>query len=144
MQYLARFAPDGDGFVVTFPDFPEANTGGANEIEALDNAGEALELTVLSYVKEGRTLPQPTALPQRGGGYHLVSVSAYAHAKIALIEAFRASGISRAALAARLGKGETEVRRMLDPLHATKLSSIEQALALLGKRLVLRVVDTAA
>jgi antitoxin HicB len=58
---------------------------------------------------------------------------------MALIAAFRESGMTRVALAARLGKGENEVRRMLDPHHRTKLPAIEDALRVLGKRLVITV-----
>jgi antitoxin HicB len=43
------------------------------------------------------------------------------------------------ALAKELGKGENEIRRMLDPYHATKLPAIEDALRVLGKRLVISV-----
>lgn len=140
MQYLAQLIEDeGTAFVVTFPAFPEANTGGANAEEALQNAQEALDLTVLTYIKDGRRLPPEDQDRSAGHSFHPVAVSAYALAKIALIDAFRASGLSQSAFAKRLGKGETEVRRMLDPYHTTKLGSIEFGLRVLGKRLVVSV-----
>lgn len=143
MQYRANLiADEGAAFVVTFPAFPEANTGGADKAEALENAQEALDLTVLTYVKYGRQLPEDNFI-QSNGEDHRIGVSAYALAKIALIEAFRASGLSQTAFAKRLGKAETEVRRMLDPYHATKLTSIEFGLRILGKRLVLSVEQAA-
>jgi hypothetical protein len=37
------------------------------------------------------------------------------------------------------GRAEGEVRRMLDPRHATKIGRLEEALATLGKRLVVEV-----
>ena len=40
-------------------------------------------------------------------------------------------------LAEELGLGETEIRRMLDPEHATKLDRLNQALQALGRKLVL-------
>ena len=43
----------------------------------------------------------------------------------------------------RLGKDEKEVRRILDPRHATKLASLTQALRVLGKRLVVGVEKAA-
>lgn len=55
------------------------------------------------------------------------------------IEAFTASGTTRVALARQLGKGETEIRRMLDPYHKTKISTLEAGLRVLGKRLVISV-----
>jgi antitoxin HicB len=46
-------------------------------------------------------------------------------------------------LAKRLGVSETVVRRMLDPKHNTKAERIQAALALLGKRIVVRFEDAA-
>lgn len=48
------------GYTVLFKDFPEALTQGRDMYEAMDNAREALALTVDEYVKEGRDLPFPT------------------------------------------------------------------------------------
>ena len=58
-------------------------------------------------------------------------------AKAAFARAFAESGMTRVALAEELGLGETEIRRMLDPEHATKLDRLNQALPALGRRLVL-------
>ena len=138
MHYTAMFSPDGDGFVVTFPAIPEAITGGATEAEALANAADALEVALLTYALDGRALPEDQR--PRGSGRHCrVPVSAAVAAKVAFIDAFRASGMTRVALAAKLGKAESEVRRMLDPYHATKLATIEGGLLALGKRLVVSV-----
>ncbi len=51
----------------------------------------------------------------------------------------RESGISRVELARRLRIDEKEARRMLDPYHATKAERLEQALAIFGKHVELRV-----
>ncbi len=139
MQYLAQFTPDEGGFLVTFQNFPEAITGGATEAEALGNAHDALEIVALTYAQDGQRLPQPEDIRAATASQRPVSISAAVLAKISLIEAFRASGLTQAALASRLGKAETEVRRMLDPFHATKLRSIENGLLALGKRLVITV-----
>jgi antitoxin HicB len=136
MIYAARLEPDGDGFVVSFPDVPEAITGGATEVEAIANAIDALEVALLTYAKDGRTLPKARPLRRGEKG---VAPSAATTAKLAFIEAFHASGLTRVVLADRLGKAEGEVRRMLDPYHATKLPALEAGLAALGKRLVVTV-----
>jgi antitoxin HicB len=47
------------------------------------------------------------------------------------------------ALAKKLGKAETEVRRMLDPYHQTKLPAIEAGLKALGMRLVVSIAEAA-
>jgi antitoxin HicB len=139
--YHALFEVDPDGgFIVTFPDIPEASTAGIDAGEAIANAVDALEVTLLGYLADGRPLPDPA---HRGSHLRAVSVSAATGAKLALIEAFRESGLSKSELARRMGKAETEVRRMLDPFHRTKLPAIEAALLVLGKRLLVRV-DAAA
>ncbi len=138
MRYLAKFEPDGDGILVTFPSVPEAITGGATDAEARENAADALEVALLTYAADGRTLPIPDDRAASGGEAE-VYVSARTAAKLAFIAAFRESGLTRVALAARLGKAEGEVRRMLDPYHATKLGAIEVGLRALGKRIVVTV-----
>lgn len=141
--YLAKFEADGDGLLVTFPDLPEAVTGGANEAEAIANATDALEVTLLTYAGDGRDIPQPTRRVPARGSYKHIPVAATIAAKLAFIEAFRQAGVTRVALAAKLGKAETEVRRMLDPYHRTKLPAIEEGLKALGKRLVVTVEEAA-
>jgi antitoxin HicB len=138
MEYPARFQRDGNGVLVTFPDLPEAVTGGADGGEARTNAADALEVALLTYVADGKELPEASPLPE-GPEYRSIPVSAVTTAKLAFIGAFRASGMTRVALAAKLGKAEGEVRRMLDPYHATKLGSLEAGLLALGKRLVVTI-----
>jgi antitoxin HicB len=51
----------------------------------------------------------------------------------------RASGISKSEFARRIGKDEKEARRILDPKHPTKLTTLTAALRELGQRLVIGV-----
>ena len=60
-------------------------------------------------------------------------------AKAALYEALREERLSNSAFAAAMGVQESEVRRMLDPRHATKIGRLEEALARFRKRLVITV-----
>ena len=60
-------------------------------------------------------------------------------AKLALIEAVREAGLSKSEFARRIGKDEKEARRLLDPKHPTKLSTLVAALRELGQRLVIGV-----
>lgn len=129
--------PDG-GFVVTFADVPEAITAGDTRAEALDNAREALGLALRGILQEGRNLPTPAAsegIP--------VAVDADVAAKLAVVVAFRAAGISKSELARRLGKTEVEGRRILDPDHGTKIGLLQDALRVLGQEIVIRVREAA-
>ena len=124
--------------VVTFPDVPEAVTDGVGEIEALKEAEDALGVALLSYPMRGLPLPKARARTGR-----TVTVAADVAAKLAVLEAFAASGTSKSELARRIGVSENEARRILDPMHATKLPRLAEALAALGRRLVVGVEEAA-
>jgi antitoxin HicB len=72
-----------------------------------------------------------------------VAVAPDVAAKLAVLEAFREAKITKAELARRIGKDEKEVRRILDPRHATKLTALTQTLHALGRRLVIAVEKAA-
>ena len=73
----------------------------------------------------------------RGGSRRVLA------AKAALYEALREERLSNSAFAAAMGIQESEVRRMLDPRHATKIGRLEKALARFKKRLVVTVEEAA-
>ena len=135
--YPAHFEPgDEAGIVVTFRDLPEAITQGDDAADARFMAGEVLGLTLLHYLSINKPLPDASKAKP---GETLVTADAELVAKLAVIEAFRDAGLSKIELAARLGKDEREVRRILDPDHATKMPALVAALAALGRRFVLGV-----
>ncbi|MAF47424.1 MAG: type II toxin-antitoxin system HicB family antitoxin [Rhodospirillales bacterium] len=141
LAYPAKLTEDEDGrFVVSFPDFGWGATDGATRDEALEEAQDCLEEMIAGLLVEGEALPKPS--PARGRS--LVRPGVLIAAKAALNQAFRESGTTRVALAKALGVGEAEVRRMLSPRHKTKITRLEDALAILGKRLELSVADAAA
>jgi antitoxin HicB len=55
----------------------------------------------------------------------------------------RRAGITNSDLAARLGCDEKAVRRLRDVLHASRIGEVERALAALGKRVVMNVMNAA-
>ena len=137
MDFVCHLEPNGDGgFIATFLDVPEALTEGATRAEAIKNAADALEVALLGHMKDGDDIPMPRQRPKGGIAVH---VSAQASAKLAFYSAFRVSGLSQSSLARKIGKDEAEIRRMLDPYHATKLPALEEALHALGQRFVLTV-----
>ena len=136
--YNAFVRPDPDGgYLVTFPDVPEAITFGDDWPDALASGADALGLALRGYLRAGRPLP----VPQADGTP--VAVPADDAMKLALVEAFRQSGMSKTQLAARLGKAETEARRILDPDHPTKLATMQAALTAFGKTVIITVRDAA-
>jgi len=139
-EYAAEFEP-GDKLgviVVTFPDVPEAITEGISKDDATRQASDALGVALLSYPLRG--LPIPKARARTG---NKVSVPADIAAKLAVLDAFTVSGLSKSELARRLKKDEREIRRILDPMHATKLTTLVEVLGVLGKRMVVGIQEAA-
>ena len=138
--YHCDLTPDGDGgLVATFPDVPEAITGGADRTEALAMAGDALVTALAGYVHEKREIPTPGAAAE---GRELVAVPTVAAAKLALYSAMRAQGITKVELARRLGVSEAAVRKLANPDHRSHVSQVEKALRAVGRSI--RVEVTAA
>ncbi len=127
--------PEG-GFVVTFPDVPEAITQGEDEEEALLYAVDALE-TALSFYMNARKLLPAASKPKRG--QRTVRPSALEGAKLGVYQAMTEQGIKKSELARRLGWHMPQVDRLFDLRHASRLDQIEAATRALGRHLEVRV-----
>ena len=143
MEYPARFVHDkqAGGFVVSFPDVPEAITEGDTFEQAMRMAEEALELALTFYTEQSKDLPRPGLLKR---GMRTVKVPALSEAKFILYSSFRAKGINNFELARRLQCSPSQVDRLLDIQHKSKLDQLEAAFAAIGKRLSIQVRDLAA
>lgn len=122
--------------VVSFRDVPEAVSQGDGETDARAMGSDALGVALLGIITMKRPLPVPSKAKP---GEVLISVDADIAAKIAVLEAFGEAGMTQAELAKRLGKDAREVRRILDPDHATKMPALIATLAVLGRRIVIGV-----
>lgn len=140
-DYPAEIERDEDGrHVATFPDFGWGATDGATRDEALAEAGDLLRELIAATMREGRGLPEPSRATKRRP---LVVPPVPIALKAALYEAFRKAGVSQRRLARDLDVAESEVRRMLNPDHATKSATIDRALRRLGKRVSVTVGEAA-
>ncbi|CAK0739106.1 antitoxin HicB [Gammaproteobacteria bacterium] len=126
--------PEG-GFVVTFPDIPEAITQGDDEDEALLYAVEALESALLFYVNDRISLPVPSA----ANGRPTVRPSALECAKLGVYQAMTEQGLRKTDLARRLGWHLPQVDRLFDLNHASRFEQIEAAARALGRHIEVRV-----
>jgi len=143
MDYIfhARFIPEPDGgYLVSFPDVPEAITQGDDRADARASAIDALGVALRGRLADGKKLPEPRA---EGNDLVAIPVDPETALKIAVIEAFAKAGISKTEFARRLGKPANEPYRILDPDHPTKLAALRDALAVLGKEVVVAVRDAA-
>ncbi len=134
--YPCSLTPDheeGEGFVATFPDVPEAITGAKTREEtlALAQEGLAVALGMYVYCREDVPIPRPVA-----AGQLLIPVPPIIAAKLALYTAMRKQGITNVALASRLQLSEDAVRRLTNPRHRSHISQVEQALQAVGRSLI--------
>ncbi|KAF0161495.1 MAG: hypothetical protein FD157_4127 [Rhodocyclaceae bacterium] len=127
--------PEG-GFVVTFPDVPEAITQGEDEDEALLYAVDALETALSFYVDDRKPLPVPSKAKR---GQWTVRPSALECAKLGVYQAMTEQGIKKAELARRLGWHMPQVDRLFDLRHASRLDQIEAAARALGRHVEVSV-----
>ena len=138
MRYPADLtAQEEGGFVVTFPDIPEAITQGEGREDALFHAQDALETALEFYFEALRTVPDPSLI-QPGQGY--VELPASVAAKVLLLNEMIRQRVRPAELARRLKTTPQEVNRLTNLRHATKIDGIAAAMKALGKTLEIRVV----
>ena len=138
--YPYRFEPQQAGVLVQFIDVPEAHSFSPTEAEAGgDNALDCLIAALGGYIRLGLKVPQPG--PARGRP--VVTLPPLVAAKLALHETMRAGRITKTELARRLGLHENAVRRLLDLDHRSHIDQLDRALAALGKRLEVRVLEPA-
>lgn len=136
LSYPARITRDGDGFMVSFPDIPEALTGADSKDQALEMAADALTTAMDFYFEDRRRVPPPSKVKR---GQVLVDLPPSLGAKVLLLNEMIAQGTRPAELARRMQVRPQEVNRLTDLKHPTKIDTIAQALKALGKRLDLSV-----
>jgi len=137
MKFPVTLTPDVDGgFVVTFPDIPEAITQGETREEALKMAQEALETALEFYFEDKRAVPAPSKVKR---GQDAVALPASLAAKVLLLNEMLAQGVRPAELARRLGTTPQVVNRLIDLQHTTRIDGIDAALHVLGKSLEMRL-----
>ena len=141
MQYAypCILASEEDGVSVSFPDIPEALTCGIDRRDALTQAIDALVAALSAYVYAREDIPVPSPVIK---GQELISVPLIVASKLALYSAMRRQGMTKTALARRLGLSEGAVRKLLDPDHRSHIGQVEKALGVLGQSLV--IADQAA
>jgi antitoxin HicB len=138
LRYPVHLEPQEEGgYVVTFPDIPEAITQGEDVEDALFHATHALTSALDFYIEDGLSIPVPS---NPKCGQHLVELPASYAAKVLLLNEMAAQKMRPAELARRLKITRQEVNRLIDRRHTSKIDGIANALKALGKNLEIRVV----
>jgi antitoxin HicB len=138
MRYVYPFDVTGnerneDGFLITFPDVPEAITGGVTRAKALEMAEDCLTVALGGYVDMGWELPTPSSAKE---GQELVAVPPMAAAKLSIYTAMRQQNVTKQFLAQQLGLSDVSVDKLLIPDRHSPWSQVTRALELLGRKLV--------
>lgn len=125
---------EGNEYVVSFPDVKGALTGANDRSEALELAGDALSVMLAGYVKERRVIPVPSPVLD---GQEVVTVDPVTAAKLELYSAMRDQGLTRRALAKRMGLSDTVIGRLVDPDRHSRIDHVLRALRAVGRDLVI-------
>lgn len=137
MRYPVKIKTDGKGWMVSFPDIPEALTSGGTKEEALAMAKDALETALDFYFDDKREVPSPSTARR---GQPVIELSASTSAKVLLLNEMVRQKVRPAELARRLHTTAQEVNRLTNVRHTTRIDGIAAALRALGRHLDMRVV----
>ncbi|HAV1851635.1 type II toxin-antitoxin system HicB family antitoxin [Enterobacter hormaechei] len=125
------------GYVVKFPDVPEALTQADNMQDALNEGLDALVTAFEFYFEDGDRIPSPSKLENYE---HFVELPLSVEAKILMLNTFIDSKITQVELANRMNVKKQEVTRLFDLNHSTKIDTIQKAIAAMGHRLNLSYI----
>jgi antitoxin HicB len=138
LAYPAHLEPaEEGGFIVTFPNIPEAITQGEDETDALVWAQDALETMLESYMDDRQRIPYPSSVD----GRPVVVLPVVAAGKVILHNTLLDAGKTKADLARMLNLAPTLVNRLLSLRYKSRIEQIETELAAFGKRLVVDVIQ---
>jgi antitoxin HicB len=137
-SYPAKFTVDREagGYVISFPNVPEAVTQAESMEEGIDMATDCLEMVLAEYIRLGRPIPAPST-PKRG--QRSIRLSFFVALKVELYNAWLQSGVKKAELARRLRIPRANVDRLFDLKHFSRPEQIEEAFAALGKQVDIQV-----
>jgi antitoxin HicB len=139
ISYRVTLTPDTNGTVlVQSPDFSELVTFGDDEADALSYAVGAFQEAIAARIADREEIPAPS---KGKPGEPRVELPVQTAIKVLLYQQMWKDGVRKAELARRMALHRQEIDRLLDLNHATNLTKIESAFAVLGKKLNVSVVD---
>ncbi|MCV6588720.1 MAG: hypothetical protein OIF57_06785 [Marinobacterium sp.] len=140
IQYPAIVSEGPDGCTASFPDFDWYAVGPVPVANLAASLSQALDGLISDVLASKGALPPPCAEAQPGTVAVPPSGAIAIKAALYLIKADQ--GVKNSELARNIGKSEGVVRQLLSPATPSKIQSVEDALATMGKRLVVSVTDT--
>ena len=135
ITYRCKIEQQDDGkFLVTFPDFEEAFTGGDTYEEAIFNAEEVLTLTLEGRMEENIPIPLPTLSVDENDE---ILIFPSLRVQAALLVKLNRGNHTLADLARSLETSWPSVARLEDPQHWSSLKQLSKAATAMGQKLVL-------
>lgn len=122
-----------EAYVISFRDIRGANSCGWSWEEALEMAQDCLDVALTFYTDDGQDLPAPSPLRD---GEVMISTTPTVAAKLALYNAMKEQGLTAEQLAERLHLDEQAVRKLLNPLYRSHITTVRRALAVVGRELI--------
>lgn len=134
MDYPVTIERDGDTWMASFPDIPEALTNGGSREEALLAAKDALLTAFEFYVEDNLPVPLPSGTTE---GHDVVAVPLSVWSKILLLNAMCESRVDHTELGRRLELPPQEVLHLTDLRHDINIDLLANALRALGRNVEL-------
>ena len=104
-------------------------------------AEDLLATIIGDHIKQGEAIP--VATKRRGARCRQISLSALQSAKVELYQAFISSGMGKTELERRTGIPKSNLDRLFDLRHHSRLDQLEAAFIALNKRIWFEVRDAA-
>ena len=124
------------GFIARFRDVPEAITEAWNLEELKKNARDALISAIDFYIEGRKVFPAGSNVKS---GDLAIELPASVVAKVLLLNTMVQTNVRPIDLARKMKIKPQEVTRLADIRHATKIDTIQAALRVLGKELILEL-----
>ena len=135
-SYPIELTEDTGGYVVTFPDIPEAMTQGDTLDEALEMAQDVLLIAMDFYFEDKRPVPMPSKAAK---GQHTIQLPLSVWAKILVLNELCHQNLQPADVARKMGTRPQDVNHILNLHCTTKIDTIAAALHAVGKELSLSI-----
>lgn len=134
--YNVKLAKDGATVLATCRELPEVASVGDSADEALSSVAEAIELAVQCRINDREVVP---LCSKQYKGCRLVRMPARVMLKAQLHNEMLAQGVRKTELARRLDMHPPQVDRILNVRNTTRLDTLEQAFAVLGRHCEFRL-----
>ncbi|MDE2744459.1 MAG: type II toxin-antitoxin system HicB family antitoxin [Chloroflexota bacterium] len=122
-----------EAYVITFRDIRGANSCGWSWPEALEMAEDCLDVALSWYLDDDADPPPPSPLQ---AGEVMVAATPIMAGKLAIRSAMREQDMTLSELAKRMDISDEKTRRLLDPRYRTHLTTVQRALSILGRVLI--------